>query len=121
MPKVTVQLAVSVAANSTTENVLTGNRYERSPFPIARGVLFCTGSAAGLQAELNVGGRSVTPPNTVNAQNRLPIVPDDLMTADWLAYSGELIQIRVQNTTGGALTFNFKMELEEQEVVEAAA
>jgi hypothetical protein len=118
MAKVTVQLAVSVAANTTTENVLSGNRYERSPYQIAKGDLYCTGSAAGLQAELNVGGRSVTPPTTVNAQNRLPVVPDDLLTEDWLAYAGELIQVRVQNTTGGALTFNFKMELEEQEIVE---
>ncbi len=116
MAKIAVQLAVSVAANTTTENVLSGNRYERSPYPIGKGVIFCTGSAAGLQAELNVGGRSVTPPTTVNAQNRLPVVPDDLLVDEWVVTSGELIQLRVQNTTAGALTFNFKMEIEEYEV-----
>lgn len=118
MAKCTVQLAVSVAASTTTENVLLGNRFERAPF-LGKGRLYCTGSAAGLQAELNVGGRSVTPPTTVNAQNRLPVVPDDLLTDEWLVDKGELIQIRVQNTTGGALTFNFKMEIEEMELVEA--
>jgi hypothetical protein len=116
MAKVTVQLAVTVVANTTTENVLAGNRFERAPF-LAKGILLCAGSAAGLQAELNVGGRSVTPPTTVNAQNRLPVVPDDTLTADWLVDRGELIQIRVQNTTGGNLVFNFKMELEEMELV----
>lgn len=115
MGKVAPQLSVSVAANSTTENVLSGNRYERSPFGIALGALYCAGSAAGLVAELNVGGRSITPPNTVNAQNRLPVIPDDLLVDEWVAYGGELIQIRVTNTTGGALTFNFKMELMEME------
>jgi hypothetical protein len=114
MSKVAVQLAVVVLANTTTENVLQGNRYERSPF-LALGSIFAAGSAAGLQAEVNIGGRSVTPPTTVNAQNRLPVVPDDLLVNDWLAEPGELIQIRVQNTTAGNLTFNFKMELEEQE------
>lgn len=118
MGKSVVQLAVSVAANTTTENVLSGNRFERSPFQIAQGALYCTGSAAGLNAELNVGGRSITPRTTVNAQNRLPVVPDDLLVGDWIASSGELIQITVQNTTGGALTFNFRMELTEMEMSE---
>lgn len=118
MGKIAVQLAVSIAANSTTENVLAGNRFERSPFEIGKGAIYCAGSAAGLQAELNVGGRSVTPPTTVNAQNRLPVVPDDMLIDEWLVSAGELIQCRVQNTTGGALTFNFKMEIEEMELVE---
>jgi hypothetical protein len=120
MSKIAVQLAVSIPANSTTENVLTGNRYERSPFEIGKGAIFCAGSAAGLQAELNIGGRSVTPPTTVNAQNRLPVVPDDLLIDEWLVSTGELIQVRVQNTTGGALVFNFKMEIEEMEFAEQA-
>jgi len=119
MGRASVQLTVTVVAGTTTENVLAGNRYERSPFAIAKGALFCTGSAAGLLAELNVGGRSITPPITVNAQNRLPVVPDDLLVDEWLTQSPELIQIRVQNTTVGNLDFNFKMELEEMEYQEA--
>jgi hypothetical protein len=114
MGKVTVQLATTILANSTTENVLAGNRFERAQF-LGMGELYCAGSNAGLLAELNVGGRSVTPPTTVNAQNRLPVVPDDLLSDDWLANPGDLIQIRVQNTTGGNLTFNWKMQLTEME------
>lgn len=113
-----VQLLVTIPAGETNENVLQGNRFERSPFQIAKGSLFCTGSAAGLTCELNVGSRSITSASTVNDQDRLPVVPDDLFVDGWVVASGELIQIRVVNTTIGDLDFAFKMELEEQELVE---
>ncbi len=110
--KVVMQSNQSVAANTTVANVLSGERYERVPFN-AIGGLYCAGSAAGLTAELNVGGISVSPPTKVNAQNRLPVVPDDELVSGWEAPEGKLIQLSVVNTTGGALTFNFKVELEE--------
>jgi len=111
--KVVMQGATAVAANTTNENVLNAQRYERCPFELAEGGLYVAGSAAGLTAELNVGGRSVTPPTTVNAQNRLPVVPDDSLIEDWEAGEGELIQLRVVNTTAGALTINWRVELED--------
>lgn len=121
MPKVTEQQAISIAANTTVDNVLDGTRFARSPYAAGIGSLFCAGSAAGLNCELNVGGRSVTPRTTVNAQNRLPVVPDDLLVEDWEVYQGELIQITVQNTTAGALTFNYKMQIEEGAIAEVPA
>lgn len=114
MSKVVMQSNVSVAANTTVPNVASGMRYERSPFP-AIGALYCAGSAAGLTLELNVGGRSISPPTVVNAQNRLPVVPDDLLIPDFECDQGELIQITVVNTTAGALTINWRLELEEAE------
>jgi len=111
------QLATLIVANTTNANVNAGRRFERAP-ALIRGKLFATGSAAGLTAELNVGGRSITPPTTVNAQNRLPVVPDDILVQDWYAAPGELIQVTVVNTTGGNLTFNHRLEMEEVEVVE---
>jgi len=113
---VTMQSQVSVAANTTNSNVLSGQRYERSPFQAGVGNLYCTGSAAGLTAELNVGGQSVTPPTVVNAQNRLPVVPDDILTSEWEVMEGRLIQVTVVNTTGGALTFFWRIDIEEAEV-----
>ena len=110
--KVVMQSATTITASSTTENVLTGQRYERCPFN-AFGALYCAGSAAGLTAELNVGGNSVSPPTTVNAQNRLPVVPDDLLVDGWEAPEGRLIQVRAVNTTGGNLVLNWRVELDE--------
>lgn len=109
--KVCMQNSVSVAANTTVPNVLTGQRYERPPFN-AFGSLYAAGSAAGLTAEINVGGRSVTPPTGVNAQNRFPVVPDDLLIDGWEAVQDQLVQLTVVNTTGGALTFFWRVELE---------
>lgn len=113
MARIAMQSSNSIGANSTTENVLSGQRFERCPYMAALGGLYVTGSAAGLTAELNVGGRSVTPPTNVNAQNRLPVVPDDSLIEEWEAYSGELLQLRGVNTTGGALTLFWRVELVE--------
>lgn len=111
---VVMQNSVAVGAGGTTESVLTGQRYERPPFN-AYGSLYLAGSAAGLTAELNVGGASVTPPTAVNAQNRYPVVPDDSLVEGWEVAAGDLIQLRAVNTTGGALTLFWRVELEEYE------
>lgn len=113
---VTMQGLEAVAANATVQNVLTGERYERSPFTGALGALYACGSAAGLTAELNVGGQSVTPPTNVNTQNRYPVVPDDVLVSQWEVMEGRLIQVTVVNTTGGALNFFWRVDLEEAEI-----
>ena len=108
--KVCMQSSVSVAANATNNNILSGQRYERPPFN-SYGTLYACGSAAGLTAEINVGGRSVTPAINVGTQNHFPIVPDDMLIDSWEAVKDQLIQITVANTTGGALTFFWRVEL----------
>ena len=109
---VTMQDSVSVGANSTVSNVVSGQRYDRSPFD-AIGNLYCTGSAVGCTAELNIGGVSVTPPTKVGSQARYPVVPDDILVQGWEAPNGKLIQITVVNTTGAAITFYWRVDLEE--------
>jgi len=113
--KVGDQLATVIALGTTNGHIMAQRRFERAPF-LCRGTLYANGSALGLTAELNVGGRSVSPATDVNAQNRLPVVPDDLLFAEWIAYPGEQIQITVANPTAGNLTFFWKIELEELEV-----
>lgn len=115
--KVTMQSSVSIGAGATNENVLTGQRYERAPYAAYGGLYIC-GSAVGLTAELNVGGRSITPPTSVNTQNRFPVVPDDSLTEGWEVNEGELIQVRVVNTTAGALTAFWRVELAEYSMEE---
>lgn len=110
--KVAMEVETSIGANATNENVLTGQRFERAPFDCLI-TLLSTGSAAGLREELNVGGRSATPRMIVNTQNRSPVVPDDVRIAEVECYQGELIQLTVANTTGGALTHRARVELEE--------
>lgn len=114
--KQVMKVEVSVAANAVNENVLSGQRFERMPYH-GFVTLLETGSAAGLESELNIGGQSVSPPMPVNAQNRIPVTPDDLEIADADAYQGQLIQLRVRNTTVAALTYRARVVLEEAEAV----
>lgn len=113
--KVAMQGQTSVAANSTTDNVLNGQRYERCPWP-ALGALYVNGSATGLKAELNVGGVSITPPIVCNTQNRSPVVPDDILIDQWEALPNSLLQLTIVNTTAGALTAFWRVDLQEVEV-----
>jgi len=113
---ITMQGSSSIAANTTVDNVLTGQRYERSPFAAAVGNLYATGSATGLKCELNIGGVSVTPPTLVNIQNRAPVVPDDILVQGWEVYEGRLLQLTVVNSTAGALTFFWRVDLLEATV-----
>lgn len=112
---VCMQGQTSVAANSTNQNVLTAQRYERAPFPCV-GSLYVNGSAAGLQAELNVGGISITPPIVCNTQNRSPVVPDDVLISGWEALPNSLLQLSITNTTGGALTAFWRVDLQQVRV-----
>ena len=110
--KVAMQASTAVAANSRNDNVFQGQRYERAPFDGFLSVLG-TGSAAGLQLEINVGGSSVSSLMDMNTNNRVPIVPDDLNASDIEVFAGQLIQVSVVNTTAGALTPRIRVEVEE--------
>lgn len=110
--KNTMTVESAVAGNAQTDNVLSGKRFERSPYPAFLS-LYQSGSSSGLLAELNVGGRSIIPPDPVNSQNRIPVVPDDLVIDGVEVMQGELIQLTVRNTTAGALTYRGRVELEE--------
>ena len=104
-------VSTSVAANGTVDSVFQGKRFERAPYD---GYLtyYSTGSASGLQEEINVGGRSATPRMPVNTQNRNPVVPDDLVASGIPVRNGELIQITAANTTAGALTHVARVEID---------
>lgn len=113
--KVMDEVSNSIAANGTTQNILSGRRYERAPFT-GLATFYSTGSAAGLEEEINIGGVSVTPRTQVNSNNRSPLVPDDYRVGDVPVFQGQLIQITVANTTAGALTHRLRMEIEQARV-----
>jgi len=116
MAKVAMQGATVIGAGATVANILTGQRYERVPFQGAMGTFYASASVAGVTCELNVGGRSITPPAEANAQNRIPIVPDDHLIDGWEALEGKLIQITAVDTAGAGATLFWKVELEEAQV-----
>jgi hypothetical protein len=74
--------------------------------------LFATGSAVGLSHSLFVGNDNPIENSQVNAQNRFPVVPDDLVNTDVIeAGASEQLQLAVTNATGGALTYFFTLVL----------
>ena len=92
---------VSIAANTTNENIIAGSAFE---FARGRGVLSVgiTAAATGLVANLQAGADIIAEAFPVPIATRYPIVPDEFYFTD-VVEQGDRIVERVQNTTGGAL------------------
>ncbi len=100
----------SVAANTTTSNVVAGKLYEFVAQPsVVR--FYGAASAVGLNITALVGGISIVQDQEVSAQNRMPIVPDDLI-ASVAAPAGSRIVLLWRNTTGGAITAFSRVDVE---------
>ena len=105
----TIQDETLVAANGSNGSVLNGTRLE---FAEEDGTvdIYSTGSAIGLRQDLRVGSNEVIESSAVNVQNRLPVVPDDVLAADIPVVAGDKISLATQNTTIGALTYRWRVE-----------
>lgn len=99
----------SVLANSTSANVLSGKTHEFVPFP-AVVTLYGTASAVGQNVSFIVGGAAIVDDQEVNAQNRMPILPDDYI-AQTVCRGGERLVLRFRNTTGGAIDAFSRLEI----------
>lgn len=100
----------SVPANGVVANALSGKLHEFVNEPsLIR--LYGTGSAVGLNMSLIVGGEVVVQDQEVNAQNRLPIVPDDFI-AEGGGLVGDRIVVSYRNTTGAAIIAFSRLETE---------
>jgi len=100
-----IQDSVSIAANATNNNVLSGSVFE---FAAANELIEVAiiGSATGLVVTVLSGQDVLLEESPISLQNRFPIYPDDFIAPDIIA-AGERLVIRVRNTTGGALTLFF--------------
>lgn len=99
----------SVAANTTSANVLAGKAMEFIPEASVIVIGAC-GSAAGLYATVIIGSEVVVDDQPIGAQNHLPIFPDDTL-AEAGAFPGDRITVRYRNSTGGALTAQTKINI----------
>jgi hypothetical protein len=98
-----------VALNSTSANVLSGKSHEFVPFPAVVS-LFATAEAVGINATFLVGGVAIVDDQEVNAQNRMPIIPDDYI-AQTVCRGGERLLLRFRNTTGTAYDAFSRVEI----------
>jgi len=105
-----MEVEVVIPANTLNENVLAGKLFQITPGPCIIGLL-ATGSAAGLAHSLIVGGSAVFNDSPLNANNRQPIEPDDLIIQGVEALGGWQLFLAVRNTTGGNLTYRARVVL----------
>lgn len=104
-----MQNSVSVAANGVSTNQLAGLLYEFIEQP-AEVTLSCTGSATGLNVTFIIGGVSVVQDQAIGLQNRFPLIPDDVLDVEAVE-TGRLI-LTSRNTTGGALIFFWRVDVD---------
>jgi len=99
--KVMTDVARSVAANSSTANVLDGKPevYLSRNSALA---FYLVAAAAGIMATILVGDSVVIDDQEVSSANRFPIRPDDLTTRAGGA-GGDLVYVRLRNKTGAAV------------------
>lgn len=100
----------SVAANATVQNALAGKIGEFAETDCAVR-LYATAGTVGLNVSFLIGGSVIMDDQEVNAQNRLPLVPDDFVGESG-ALAGERIVVRYRNTTGAAINAFTRVETE---------
>jgi hypothetical protein len=100
----------SVAANTTTANVIAGKQAEfvKEPSVVS---ISATGSAAGLFITCLVGDEIVIEDQAIPLTNRFPVVPDDTL-AQAGAFAGDRIVVKLRNSTAGALTGWVRVDVE---------
>ena len=108
MPVITNE--TSIAANSTSANLLTGDINEFLGRPSAVS-LFCTGAAVGLRAQLLIGGDVVIDDQPISDANRFPITPDDFLSRGG-GIPGDRLTLRFRNTTVGAVIARWRLSIE---------
>jgi len=103
----TMQDSISVPANSVSANVLAGQLYEFVPQGV-NVTVSCTGSATGLRTTF-ICGVPIINDQAINLQNRFPLIPDDIIQNGQVP--GGRMVLTARNTTAGALTFFWRVDL----------
>lgn len=100
----------SVAANGTVANACAGKSAEFIKEPSVVRLSGCA-SAVGLNMTLIIGEEVILDDQEVNAQNRMPLIPDDVIVEGG-AMPGDRIVLKYRNTTGAAITTFSRIDVE---------
>jgi len=116
----TISNSVSVAANTRSGNVLSGEQFEFLTRPSLI-VLSMTAAAIGVQCDFNIGGDTVVvagdisdrKDQSLSTQQGFPNSErDEIASASGQA--GERLFLDFNNTTGAALIVKFLVEIQQQ-------
>lgn len=107
-----IQGSTSIAASTVTENLLTGSQFEYLPYDaLVEFGLSGDANAADLRLDVFSGQDILAEQLQPNAQNRIPLYPDDFVLQD-VAAAGERIKIRARNTSAaGARVINHSVRI----------
>lgn len=120
MQPIVIQDSISVAANTVNENVIASNNALRGLLRLPSGVwrisISFTQSALGMLADFNVGSRNVVSSTAPRVDAGAPQYPLDVINSDCYGEEGDILTLRVTNTTGGALIFRYMVTAEQIDV-----
>jgi hypothetical protein len=102
---------VSVGANATVDNVLSGKLYEILKRPSALRFL-AAAAATGIKATIVVGSEVIVDDALVSLANRYPVIPDDTL-AEHGGFAHDRLVFRLRNTTAGAIVVNWVVDVTE--------
>lgn len=104
MPRMTAAQGLSIAANTTTANLLAGLSFEYLPQP-AHIIMAACSAAVGINCTFLVqNGITVIDDQAISQANRFPVLPDDIGYEDDVGPGRMLLRFR--NTTGAAVTLS---------------
>jgi len=105
---------ISVAANTIADNVIVLNpslkSLQRVPFK-CKGTLVAVQSAIGLTFDLDYGSKNVVASSNGRVGTDIQ-EPDDVVNDEWYANEGDMLILRVANTTAGALSLRYRIRLD---------
>lgn len=108
MAKTTIQVALT--AGTTNSTSLNGKNIEFAPNS-GELLVSITASAVGCSVQFYAGNDEVLEQSPVSAQNRVPLVPDDLALNEVIIQSGTKLRPVLSNPTGGTVTFFMTVEV----------
>jgi hypothetical protein len=99
----------TIAATSTTANVLSGSQFATVSSPTICS-LGMTAAATGILASMQVGGRVIVEPSPPPVSSVMPLIPDNFFYT-FGALTAETLVLRVQNTTAAGIVFRAVVQL----------
>lgn len=107
-----IQGSTSVALSSVNDNLLANSQFEYLPYDaLVEFGLAGDANAADMRLDVFSGQDILAEQMTPNAQNRIPVYPDDFILQD-VAAAGERLKIRARNTSAAAArVINFSVRI----------
>lgn len=96
-----IQKEVTVPANGTVDNVLSGSAFEflRANSVVSVGV---TAAATGCVVNIQSGADIVLEESAAYIKTQFPIIPDEMFYND-VGVAGDRLVVRIRNTTGAGI------------------